>query len=102
MKSFLKLMVPALIAASVLPQGANAQRMLCAERDMVLAQLSGRYGEQVRGMGLAPNNRIMEVFVSEETGSWTITVTSADGTMCLMAAGQHFEAMIPVATGEDL
>lgn len=53
-------------------------------------------------MGLAPNNRIVEVFVSEETGSWTITLTSADGVTCLVAAGQHFEVLSPEPAGEDL
>jgi hypothetical protein len=94
----------ALVLIAALPRMATAQQgtMLCAERAAVLAQLNGRYGEQVRGIGLAPNNRIVEVFVSEETGTWTITVTSADGTTCLMAAGQYFEDMLPVAPGENL
>lgn len=76
--------------------------MLCADRNVIVSQLTGRYGEQVHGMGLANQNRIVEVYVSEETGSWTIAVTSADGTMCLMAAGQHFAQMAPVIPGEDL
>lgn len=79
-----------------------AQNMLCAEREMVVNELTSRYGEQVRGMGLAHQNRIVEVFVSEETGTWTITVTSPNGTTCLMAAGQHFATMEPQAAGEDL
>ena len=81
---------------------ADAQNMLCAQREMVLDELTGRYGEEVRGMGLAHQNRIVEVFVSEETGTWTITVTSPNGMTCLMAAGQHFATMEPSAAGEDL
>jgi hypothetical protein len=79
-----------------------AQTMLCGQREMVINELTGRYGEEVRGMGLAHQNRIVEVFVSEETGTWTITVTSPNGTTCLMAAGQHFATMVPTAAGEDL
>jgi len=92
--------------AAVTTSQANAQNqrvnMLCAERDIIVRELTGRYGEQVYGMGLAHQNRIVEVYVSEETGSWTITVTSADGTTCLMAAGQHFAQITPEAPGEDL
>ena len=33
----------------------------------------------------------MEVYASPETGTWTIAVTTPDGTMCLVAAGQGFE-----------
>ncbi len=76
--------------------------MLCGARDAIVGQLIGRYGEQVQGMGLAHQNRIVEVYVSEETGTWTITVTSADGTTCLMAAGQYFARMTPPVPGEDL
>ncbi len=79
-----------------------AQTMLCGQREMVVDELTDRYGEEVRGMGLAHQNRIVEVFVSEETGTWTITVTSPNGTTCLMAAGQHFATMEPQAAGEDL
>lgn len=86
-------------------QTATAQQahtMICGQRDHVVGQLQSRYGEQVRSMGLAPQNRIVEVFVSEETGSWTITVTSADGTTCLMASGQHFESFAAMPAGERL
>ena len=85
-----------------LPAPVHSQTMLCGQRDLVVDELTGRYGEQVRGMGLAHQNRIVEVFVSEETGTWTITVTSPNGTTCLMAAGQHFATMEPEAGGEDL
>ncbi len=86
------------------PAQAQNQRMnmLCAERNVIVDTLTDRYGEQVHGMGLAHQNRIVEVYVSEETGTWTITVTSADGTTCLMAAGQHFAQMLPQPSGEDL
>lgn len=94
----------ATIIGTAAPASAQAQRMnmLCGARDTVVGELIGRYGEQVHGMGLAHQNRIVEVYVSEETGTWTITVTSADGTTCLMAAGQHFATMPPLVPGEDL
>ena len=94
-----RLLIAACLAA--LPTTAVAQ-MICGERDTVIATLADRYGEEVRGMGLAAQNRILEVFVSEETGTWTITLTSADGMTCLMAAGQHFSQMPVIPAGEDL
>lgn len=65
----------------------------CGPRDTVMSLLADKYGETRRGMGVAANNTVMEVFVSEARGSWTITLTMPDGTTCLMAAGQGFEAM---------
>jgi hypothetical protein len=89
------------LAAGVAP-AQTAHTMICGQREHVVATLTTRYGEQVRSMGLAPQNRIVEVYVSEETGSWTIVVTSADGTSCLMAAGEHYESFAPAPRGERL
>ncbi|MGY9031057.1 MAG: hypothetical protein ACKVIA_02260 [Rhodobacterales bacterium] len=42
-------------------------------------------------MGLGDNNTILEVFASDTTGTWTITVTAAGGLTCLVAAGRAFQ-----------
>jgi len=76
--------------------------MVCGAREDIVAQLTTRFGEQVRSIGLAPRNRIVEVFASEETGSRTITVTSVDGTTCLMASGDYFEILAPTPRGAPL
>lgn len=76
--------------------------LVCGDRDQIVHQLETHYGESVRSIGLAPQNRIIEMFASDETGSWTITVTSVDGTTCLMASGQHFEMFAAALPGEAL
>ena len=79
-----------------LPQGLAAQQsMLCGQREAVIEQLQTRYGERRRAMGLAGQTRIVELFVSDQTGSWTITVTGIDGITCLMASGDHHESFAP-------
>lgn len=65
----------------------------CAARAAVLAELAGRYGETRQGIGLASNNAVMELFASAETGTWTIIVTLADGTTCLVASGESYETL---------
>lgn len=72
-------------------QAAGAQ---CGPRALVLAQLANRFGETRRSMGIAANNRVMEIFASETSQSWTITMTTPQGRMCLVASGQGFEAML--------
>lgn len=89
-----------LTAGPVLAQGTHT--MICGARDQIVAQLGNRYGERVRSIGLAPRNRIVEVFASDETGSWTITITSADGTTCLIASGGYFETLPPAPRGAPL
>lgn len=63
----------------------------CAERAQVLSRLASTYGETRQNIGLASNNSVLETFASATTGTWTITVTSPDGTTCLVASGGAFE-----------
>ena len=63
----------------------------CADRDRVVERLASAYGESRQSIGLAPNNAVVEVFASLETGTWTITVTNTSGVTCLVASGQAFE-----------
>ena len=88
------------LAGPVLAQGIPAP--ICGQRDQIVAQLRTRFGEEVRATGLAGPTRIVEVFASDTTGSWTITVTSVDGTTSLMASGQHYEATPLRPAGEPM
>ena len=63
----------------------------CGARAAVVERLATRFGETRRGIGLGTQNRVVEVFASADTGSWTITVTLPDGRMCLVATGRNWE-----------
>ena len=80
--------VSGMLAGPVLSQPAH-----CAPRDTVVQRLAEQYGETRRSVGLGANNQVIEVFAAEDTGTWTITVTSATGLTCLVASGMAFEAM---------
>lgn len=75
----------------------------CGPRETVVDRLASGYGETRQSMGLGANNAVVEVFASDETGSWTITVTSVNGTTCLVAPGQSFEELVEAlpAKGND-
>ena len=66
----------------------------CAPRHQVVDRLATKYGETRQSMGLGANNAVMEVFASLDSGSWTITVTMANGITCLVASGQAFEELV--------
>lgn len=79
----------ALLAATPL---AEAQTQApCANRDQIVARLEAGYGETLQSMGLNQNSSLLEVYASEETGTWTILVTRPDGIACLIAAGQMWD-----------
>ncbi len=84
--------------ALILVTQAHAQTptptaLQCGPRGAVMEQLADRFGETRRAMGLAANNMVMEIFASDTSQSWSITVTTAQGQTCLVASGQGFEAM---------
>lgn len=85
------LMSAALAAAIAAP--ALAQSRHCGPRAAVIERLADGYGETRQSVGLAANNAVVEVFASHETGTWTITVTTASGMTCLVASGRNFEEL---------
>ena len=42
---------------------------------------------------LGAQGAVVEVFASESSGSWTITVTFPNGATCLVASGQAYEEL---------
>ncbi|MBD3664005.1 hypothetical protein [Sulfitobacter aestuariivivens] len=65
----------------------------CAPREAVVTRLAEGYGETRQSIGLGSNNAVIEVFASDETGSWSITVTQPNGVTCLVASGQGYEQL---------
>ena len=82
---------------------AFSQTRNCGAREAVVQRLSETYGETRQSIGLGPDNRVVEVFASEETGTWTITVTTPNGVTCLVASGQAYEKLAEAlpAKGSD-
>ncbi len=74
----------------------------CANRDLIVDRLETKYGETRQSAGLNQNNGMVEVFASDDTGTWTILVTMPNGMSCLMAAGKAWqgETASVVAPGE--
>lgn len=82
------------IAVTAMPLAADpttTRNKACAPHAAVVEKLARDYGESRQSIGLGRDNAMMEVFASRDTGSWTITVTRADGITCLIASGQAFE-----------
>lgn len=62
----------------------------CAPRAQLVERLEGHFGEVRQSAGLAPGNRIVEMFASPRTGTWTLTLTLPDGRSCIIGAGEAF------------
>jgi hypothetical protein len=71
------------------PAAAEPDRP-CADRATVVERLESRFGETLHSLGVNQSN-VVEVYASQETGSWTILVTMPNGKSCLLASGQLWE-----------
>lgn len=72
---------------------ALAEGSSCAAHDALQARLAAGWGETRHSIGLGADGAVVEVFASDETGTWTIAVTAPGGPTCIVAAGEHFEAL---------
>lgn len=71
-------------------QSVRADTGACMDRAALVARLAAQYGENRQAAGLAGPDRLVELFASIETGSWTLVVTAPSGIACLLGAGEHF------------
>lgn len=71
------------------PSTLHAQAT-CFDRDDLVAKLKKSYGENFAGGGLQNAESIVEIWFSEEQGTWTVLKTRADGKSCIMASGTNW------------
>jgi hypothetical protein len=79
------------MAAAALAIGipaADAAAQSCADRETLVAQLGQNYQERLAAAGLYDPTHLVELFVSEDGGTWTLLLSRADGVTCVMSSGQ--------------
>lgn len=82
--------------------GRASAEVQCAARDQVLSLLTDKYGETVQSAGVVGDGLVMEVYASDITGTWTITMTLADGQMCLVTSGIGYNEATGVPAGSKI
>jgi len=80
----------------LMPGLTFAQGTNCGPRKFILTRLAEQYGEARVAYGLNARQLLMEVFANATTGSWTVTLTQADGLTCVVSVGSDFN---PVTDG---
>jgi len=71
------------------------ERKACAERGEIISRLSADFGEVGQARGLDNDTKLVEIWASSQTGSWTMLVTDPDGQTCVAAAGEYWQAANP-------
>ena len=87
----------AFVLGAITATAAGAQSipesMACGSREEMTERLKRTFGEAQTGLGLVSAARVLEVWSSEETGTWTILMTDPDGQSCLVAAGEAWKTV---------
>ena len=90
----------ALLLAVAAPVAAQSTVLaVCAPHAEVAERLDSNYSEAPAAIGLASNGSIIELFSTVDGSTWTLIMTTPDGTSCTMAAGQAWETFPTTALG---
>lgn len=95
-------LVLSVVASSGSAVAAQPNQANCTDRTSALSHLSKAYKEQPVAMGLASSGGIVEVLTNGEGTTWSIIVTMPSGVTCLVASGEGWEALQPIADGKML
>ncbi|WP_197919304.1 hypothetical protein [Thiosulfatihalobacter marinus] len=83
---------------------ASAQANCLPSADLAAA-LRAKYGESVTGSGLTRIQggvpALLQVWISPESGTFTVVIVRASGLACVMAAGENWMVMEPLAPPDD-
>lgn len=74
------------------PAHAQESGAICTDRREAGKKLGSTYSEARVNMGLASNGSVIEVFSTEDGGTFTLMITNPDGITCMMAAGRNWES----------
>lgn len=93
-------MIRLALVLALLASPAMAQTR-CADRDHITKRLKEKYGERFAGAGMQDARSIFEIWVSDETGTWTIIMSRPNGQSCVMAAGENWRHIQAEPPGQE-
>jgi hypothetical protein len=83
----------AALAGPLAAQQSTNVRMPCHKAEEIAKQLTSRYAEAPVAFGLQSNGNLLQVYASEEKGTWTVVSTTPAGLSCIVAAGKTWETL---------
>lgn len=78
--------------AAMAPPANAQQQPVCQDRDDLVMTLESRYQEMLHGAGMQTPQQLLEIWNSDESGSFTIIITRPDGKSCIVATGRNWHA----------
>lgn len=93
------------VALATLGPAAAAEAsavMVCGLRTAITSELHDDYAEQPAALGVTNSGHVMELWTSAAENTWTLIMTLADGTSCIVGAGGDWRTIERTASGELL
>ena len=84
-------MIPLVLVAGPAMAESPIAEVICVPRSELVQRLSGA---SVTGAGLRDTETVLEVW-TKASGDWTLVQSYADGTACILAMGEAWEAVLP-------
>jgi hypothetical protein len=84
-------LVPYLVAAGPAAAQSPIAEVICVPRAELVQRLQGA---RVVGAGLRDTEAVLEVW-TRDSGDWTLVQSYANGTACILAMGEAWEAVTP-------
>lgn len=80
----------------------QAYSAICLPRPNVMKQLTEKYEEVINSYGLSGDS-LVELWVSHEGATWTVTVTHPNMSTCILGAGEDWieTDSEPAARGDE-
>lgn len=93
------LAVLSIMTVSALPQTGEARitDVFCDDTARLHQQLSTQPGLRKHGQGLRGPDTLLEVWIANKTGEWTLVQSYANGTSCIIAMGENWMDLAPAA-----
>lgn len=76
---------------------ALAQSSGCHSHERLTKLLKERFAEHPVAAGLEASGRLIELFASTDSASWTLVTTTPAGESCVIAVGEHWLDAKPIA-----
>jgi len=87
-------LLPLSLVAPPLAASSPIAEVVCAPKAQMERRLTGQMGITRQAMGLRGPEEVMELWTGED-GDWTLVVTYASGSACIVAMGEAWQGVIP-------
>ncbi|WP_323763873.1 hypothetical protein [Marinovum sp.] len=96
---FKRLFTASLVFGTVALGPPALAQTTCMPRDHMVDSLSSKFSESLAGGGLQTEQRLIEIWRSSDSGSFTIIMTRPDGISCVVAAGEYWHDVAAAPAG---